>query len=202
MQNEIKKAIVKDMFEKIGIDVNLVSGVDRIYQDMNIDMGNVEELIKNELQVFYEELIKQIKFNVSCFSEIPDSILMWSHYANNHEGFCIGYDTSRIPQNIKKEFYPVFYHETLFPLIKKGEDINEYKFNSLIKYKDWKYENEWRLIANVKFIPLKPSKIYLGVRCNHNIDFFKDIARKKNCKLYKMKMNYSEYKLESEEIDL
>lgn len=200
LEQRIKETILKNIFEKIDIDIKLVSNADMIYQDLNIDMGDTEDLIEKELQIFYDELIKQIKFNVSCFSENPDSILMWSHYANQHHGFCIGYDTSKIPQMIKKEFYPVFYHKTFFPLIKNGEDINEYKFNSLIKYKDWKYENEWRLISNEKSIPLKPSKIYLGVRCNHDIDFFKEIAREKNCKLYKMKIDCSQYNLEAEEI--
>ena len=33
-----------------------------------------------------------------------------------------------------------------------------------------------------------------------DIDLFKAIANEKNCKLYKMKMNYSRYVLECEEI--
>lgn len=34
------------------------------------------------------------------------------------------------------------------------------------------------------------------------VDSFKDIAYEKSCKLYKMKMNYSEYALEYDEIEL
>ena len=126
---------------------------------------------------------------------------MWSHYANQHQGFCIGYDTSEIKENIKKHLYPVFYHETFFPLINVEE--TDKKLNLLIKYKDWRYEREWRLISDVEFLPLKPSKIYLGVKFNENyLDYFKDIAREKNCKLYRMEMNYSEYSLKAREIDL
>ena len=29
---------------------------------------------------------------VACLTEVPDSILMWSHYAQNHTGYCIGFD--------------------------------------------------------------------------------------------------------------
>lgn len=29
---------------------------------------------------------------ISCFSERKDSLLMWSHYANSHKGFCVEYD--------------------------------------------------------------------------------------------------------------
>jgi hypothetical protein len=31
--------------------------------------------------------------NISCFSEEPDNILLWSHYAKNHSGICIGFKT-------------------------------------------------------------------------------------------------------------
>ena len=34
------------------------------------------------------------------------------------------------------------------------------------------------------------------------LDYFKDIACEKNCKLYRMKMNYSEYALKAKEINL
>lgn len=153
---------------------------------------------------FYREYLKKlIKFKVCCFSKTPYSILMWSHYSNYHEGFCIGYDTSKIEEKIKKELYPVFYHDTLLPLVKTEDDLNKGKFNSLIKYTDWKYEKEWRLILDEEFVSLKPSKIYLGVKFNeNNLDYFKDIASELNCKLYRMQMNYSEYKLEDRELKL
>ncbi|MGJ8725966.1 MAG: DUF2971 domain-containing protein [Roseibacillus sp.] len=33
-------------------------------------------------------------FGVLCLSSDPESYLMWSHYANKHTGFCVGYDSS------------------------------------------------------------------------------------------------------------
>ncbi|EEE41205.1 hypothetical protein METSMIALI_00086 [Methanobrevibacter smithii DSM 2375] len=173
-----------------------------MYKDINIDMGMMDGFLDENQQFFYDYYVKnRIKFKVSCLSEIHDSILMWSHYANQHQGFCIGYDTSEIEEKIKKQLFPVFYHETFFPLI--NVDISDKKLNLLIKYKDWRYEREWRLISDEKFLPLKPSKIYLGVKFNEEyLDYFKDIACEKNCKLYRMKMNYSEYALKAKEINL
>ena len=73
----------------------------------------------------------------------------------------------------------------------------------MIKYKYWAYEKEWRLILNKDFVYLKPSKIYLGVKFNdRDIDLFKEIAHEQSCKLYKMNMNYTKYKLEPNEIKL
>ena len=34
------------------------------------------------------------QFGIVCFSDINDSILMWSHYADSHTGFCLGFARS------------------------------------------------------------------------------------------------------------
>lgn len=199
-ERQAKEKILKIEFEKLGIDINKVN-IDPICKDMNIDLSKAKPVFENNKQIFYEELINKIKFKISCFSETNKSILMWSHYASQHKGFCIEYDTSKIEDKIKKEIYPVFYHETFFPLIKTEKEINDKKFNSLIKYKDWRYEKEWRLLLNEDFVYLKPSKIYLGVKFDDdNLVLFKEIAHDQNCKLYKMNMDYSEYKLYETEI--
>lgn len=202
LEQKVIELYTDTLIRKAGIDPNIVSNKEIMYKDINIDMGIMDGFLDENQQFFYDYYVKnRIKFKVSCLSEIPDSILMWSHYANQHQGFCIGYDTSEIEENIKKQLFPVFYHETFFPLI--NVDISDKKLNLLIKYKDWRYEREWRLISDEKFLPLKPSKIYLGVKFNEEyLDYFKDIAREKNCKLYRMEMNYSEYALKAKEINL
>lgn len=204
IEKQLKKQILKNEFGKHDIDINRISNIDEIFDDINIiGFNKAENIIESNIQIFYQALIKKIKFKISCFSEINNSILMWSHYANQHKGFCIEYNASEIEEKIKKEIYPVFYHETFFPLIKTENEINDKKFNSLIKYKYWAYEKEWRLILNKDFVYLKPSKIYLGVKFNdRDIDLFKEIAHEQSCKLYKMNMNYTKYKLEPNEIKL
>lgn len=202
LKQKLKEQIIDNKIREACVDPNCVNNKEIMYKDINIDMGIMDGFLDENQQFFYDNYVKnRIKFKVSCLSEIPDSILMWSHYANHHQGFCIGYDTSEIEEKIKKQLFPVFYHETFFPLI--NIDITDKKLNLLIKYGDWRYEREWRLISDNKFLPLKPSKIYLGVKFNEeNLDYFKDIAREKNCKLYRMEMNYSEYALKAKEINL
>jgi len=36
-------------------------------------------------------------FAIYCLSSKPNDILMWSHYANSHKGFCIEYKPNYIP---------------------------------------------------------------------------------------------------------
>ncbi|MBU0903419.1 MAG: DUF2971 domain-containing protein [Gammaproteobacteria bacterium] len=43
------------------------------------------------------------KIGILCLTEDPLNILMWSHYAHNHTGICIGFDTESSPFNSAKQ---------------------------------------------------------------------------------------------------
>ncbi|MCL2367639.1 MAG: hypothetical protein FWC72_01460, partial [Oscillospiraceae bacterium] len=51
-------------------------------------------VVKDEMTMrniaFYDSMRKNM--GVICFSEVKNSILMWSHYADFHKGFSVGYD--------------------------------------------------------------------------------------------------------------
>jgi hypothetical protein len=85
------------------------------------------------------------KIGVICLSEVRDDILMWSHYADCHRGFCLQFD-------IKSTFYP--FGELLFkveysssyPQIKVLRDYENQTRKVLLAKSDfWKYEKEWRI---------------------------------------------------------
>ncbi|HVZ47069.1 MAG TPA: DUF2971 domain-containing protein [Ramlibacter sp.] len=84
---------------------------------------------------------------VSCFSEVPDNLLMWSHYASHHRGFCLEFRTDAEPfQRIR----PVTYSKTMpeYDLAKMLYDRDFDHIESLYCTKgwDWSYEREWRCI--------------------------------------------------------
>ena len=79
------------------------------------EKDNIQRFAKdiiNEARKFScEELIKIAKdvaidkFNnhgVTCFSRKKDNILMWSHYANDHKGICLGFDIDENDEHLKK----------------------------------------------------------------------------------------------------
>lgn len=204
IEKQVKKAAADLLVTQAGFNPNQVSNKEIMHDGIPVDKDMLTDLFDKYREVFYDEYFKsQIKFRVCCFSQTPSSILMWSYYCDSHKGFCIGYDTSEIEEKIRKEMYPVFYHDDLFPLVKTEDGLDDGKFNALIKYSDWESEKEWRLILNEEFVELKPSKIYLGVKFRDEyLDYFKDIAAEKNCRLYKMHMDYSRYKLKESEIEL
>ncbi|MDR2598848.1 MAG: DUF2971 domain-containing protein [Oscillospiraceae bacterium] len=167
---------------------------------------SVESMEKRE-----QSLFKNI-FNIACFSEVNDSILMWSHYTNHHQGICIEYDFSK-RSRIIEHFYPVTYSDKRFVL-----QPCHYKKRIcsmpivLCKAKEWAYEHEWRYV-NIVDSDLNPPSdnsidlsdkdsikaIYIGVDAKkHNSDSVEKllkITRKRNIPLYEMRFDAHEYKL-------
>lgn len=120
----------------------------------------------------------QRRIYATCFSEIPNSMLMWSHYANNHKGMVLEYDFNEL---YSKEYldllinlHPIFYTNKLLNLAeydKVKEKIFISTLAAISKSDEWEYENEWRIIIKQKFDDLglvmpfiKPKGIILGAR--------------------------------------
>jgi len=82
---------------------------------------------------------------VTCFSESNIEILMWSHYAKSHTGFCLEFDTSFAPFSKAREVdYSKSFPELNPTQILIDKDKFEPLIISLTKHKSWKYEKEWR----------------------------------------------------------
>lgn len=84
-----------------------------------------------------------------CLSEVPDSLLMWSHYGASHAGFVLAFDArhphfheEKGPEDEFRHLRRVVYREarpsaTLAEF--DGVDI------FLVKSGHWSYEREWRI---------------------------------------------------------
>ena len=85
-----------------------------------------------------------------CVTDIKNSNLMWSHYANSHNGFCIEWDANQI--KAEKVFYePDIASFQLIEFIKmhsgliSKDDISNKIWRALrIKLEEWEYESEFR----------------------------------------------------------
>jgi hypothetical protein len=102
-------------------------------------------MVKSLLHQKFDEHIGAL-----CLSEVPDSLLMWSHYGASHSGFVIEFDAHHGHFNEKRsdsdEFRHlrrVLYRETRpsMPLSQlEGPDL------FLVKSGHWSYEREWRIL--------------------------------------------------------
>ncbi|MDF1813150.1 MAG: DUF2971 domain-containing protein [Verrucomicrobiales bacterium] len=98
-----------------------------------------------------------------CLSEIDDNILMWSHYANDHQGVVLklrqnlsaggwansgGLGTIPRPMNYSTQRYSIDYRYLFEP-----ESTPEFveSFSNLVHSKstDWAYEKEWRMMYSI-----------------------------------------------------
>lgn len=90
----------------------------------------------------------------SCFAKNKGNILMWSHYANSHKGVVIEFDTSYKPfinGCLKEMLYSDKRFDFSIKDFKNASDMeNLVKKLLTTKGNDWIYEQEWRLIYNIK----------------------------------------------------
>jgi Protein of unknown function (DUF2971) len=84
---------------------------------------------------------------VSCFSEVNNDLLMWSHYGDKYKGFCLEFNTSQEPfQKARKVQY-----SSMMPVIDVATLLLHNSFEVVMdlfstKSNSWAYEQEWRVI--------------------------------------------------------
>jgi hypothetical protein len=181
-----------------------------------ISIDSVKERIYAEFETKSQSIRKKLK--VACFSEVYDSILMWSHYTNNHQGFCIEYKFESF-LNISERIYPVVYSKKRPILLPEYMKASKKLFSMMVfKAQEWEYEKEWRYIIGdpkmteeeqnmsiVLSVPNAIKSIYLGTDAiRYHSDLVKelsDIAKEKDVPLYEMRFHDSEYVLSPHKID-
>lgn len=180
----------------------------RICISKNIELNISPEKQLIIVQKRWAEIVDQTNKNlrICCFSEFNDSLLMWSHYADEHKGVCIEYDFKE-EDEIRSFLQPIDYRDKIYK-INIFEDLTALRQigASLTKCKAWEYEAEWRLTIQRRdnFLPDKisvplPIAIYLGTRFYQNEDNvkkqFMEVIEEHNIPIYQIKKHSSEYRL-------
>jgi len=196
----------KDSFQEINSIIR-----ESAKPEERINLDKIEELLLDKMQKdLYQDFNIQIKnsLRVCSFSTINNSLLMWSHYAKNHTGFCIEYDIGSLKyDSLQRQLYPIIYTDILFDTTKyhnvdlKDKNNLYMMLSALYKSKEWQYEKEWRLIihggVNIENHPMpKPKAIYLGSQINNdNKEELIKIAKYKNISIFQMELDSSKFKL-------
>lgn len=86
------------------------------------------------------------RYLISCFSELNDEVLMWSHYGAKHSGVCIGFN---FPYSYDDKFIicPMKYVQELKPLDGQCSLARVILYWLTTKSKRWAYEKEFRAIT-------------------------------------------------------
>ena len=87
---------------------------------------------------------------ILCLSAIPDSVLMWSHYSEDHHGVCLVFDTTKDKQIFSTQMWKVRYAHR-FPTQNILSLNPQRKFRTFLttKSKVWKYEKEYRYLFTI-----------------------------------------------------
>jgi len=200
----------------------------------NDNPNMLENEIENNVNHFYDkklwldpenvkrtEEMKFTDYGLFSLTEIDDDILMWSHYANSHKGFCVGIDTEKFEEYLRMMFsaYNILIdlikiiYSVPYPILNPLELDDEEYFKSLLKYKaaHWSYEKEYRyIIFNKSDCPLKIdrgiiNKVILGCEMpEEHKNEIKKIIKEMNTKvtLYQAVKKKDEFGLDIEEINI
>jgi hypothetical protein len=171
-----------------------------------------EQLVHQMSQVFRRG------YGVLCLAENSTSVLMWSHYSANHQGFCIEYNFEKLdPLDHRRRLcYPVFYRRKMTDATRYMSKINVRDFNNLfglficlLKSDEWAYEREWRIIhpvgsplANREIEMPRPSAIILGALVNPADEaWMRKFCADNAISLKKVVQRHNEFRLEIRDFD-
>ncbi|MDO9552493.1 DUF2971 domain-containing protein [Rhodonellum sp.] len=180
------------------------------WNEMQIDefcnKAQEEDLINDPEHIEKMRLlnIMEIDKTFGIFSLTPNHMnyLMWSHYANCHKGFCIGFDTKALYDQIDGSIGPVKYQVNIPKMDLFGNSFEFYIKQLSTKSKIWEYEDEFRIVkANgsrktIKYDKDILKKIVLGCQMsqddkNEIINFV--IAHQINCEISELSLNNEEF---------
>ena len=159
---------------------------------------------------------------VCSFCERLDSPLMWSHYSDQHRGFCIEYDFKDAVNFSPLDFFlnPVMYQDKMVDCFDNlGSDNLSHPYRlyliNLLKSEDWSYEREWRIVMfnvknRVQKVP-RAKAVYLGSHIVGNTvgnieqaligkEEIIEICRDKDIPVYQMNHSRSNFQMRVDKI--
>ena len=165
----------------------------------------LKELLEAKAEVHLRDIQNKSRnlYNICCFSAVNDNSLMWSHYADKHTGFCIGYGIKELNNDFTELTLPVIYLEKGCFSINNLDDLTgSLCMHALtIKSPEWSYEHEWRtfFLANPPIhkeqMPV-PKAVFLGAKINENNKIkLTNICKNKNIPIYKMELQLNHHRL-------
>lgn len=187
---EIKRGSPNASWDVIEARLLATDDISSLQSDIDCFLAQFSSLIDVMLPIISKKSKQFAAY--ACFSEVVDSILMWSHYAESHKGFVLEYDfRPTLAKPIKNTLIlPVVYSDerldasaymvwaliTMMGGIMGGKipnpDMLAHIKVALHKSMEWEYEKEWRMIEGTpRMNPLdntpspviyKPVAIYYG----------------------------------------
>jgi len=126
-------------------------GLERLLEGRRVNAPNetLKGMVKESTAKTIQELTERFlnERGVACFTEAPDNLLMWSHYADGGRGMCLGFSTN---EKLFEKARKVTYSSSI-PSLELETILCDKQYDTLIelyrtKSSHWSYEQEWRVI--------------------------------------------------------
>jgi hypothetical protein len=126
-------------------------GLERLLEGRRVNAPNdtLKTMFKDGAVKTIQELTERFlnERGVSCFTENPDNLLMWSHYADGGRGMCLAFSTA---EKLFEKARKVTYSSSI-PSLDLESILCDKQYDPLIelyrtKSSHWSYEKEWRVI--------------------------------------------------------
>lgn len=132
------------------------------------DVIGMEQQVVGLLLAMLQKITNSV-LGVLSLSEIRNHELMWSHYANEHKGYVIGFNSEHQFFNQKKIDVDELRHLRKIDYREKPPVINLMNTSGaelfFVKSLKWEYESEWRMLMPLadssKVIEKQPYPIHL-----------------------------------------
>ena len=168
------RATAKDDYERIFYNAKEYGHPDRDPRANKYLLG----LIADEI---HDDLVADMKpYGVLSLSARWDNPLLWSHYADQHRGVCIEYDTGEIDHpGLRAVTYggarSIKTSDLFHWKIAKNKNVGQEIFDKcfLTKASDWHYEREWRDIykyIGVVDTSYRIKSVTFGLRCDEAVE--------------------------------
>lgn len=196
--------------QKLAILSNVESAKISEYINKVLQSGNLKN--KAFLKTLEQEQVKSMAMDlgVFCLSKEPNNLLLWSHYANSHKGFCVGYNPKIILEILGYPTLGPVNYCNIYPLLSAVEDPVKTSYTQVFnKSIDWYYEKEYRYVksngANKKYDISQDAiaEIYLGCMISDENETIIKSIRDSNfpkAKLYKYEKSKNRFEMEFNEV--
>jgi len=156
----------------------------------------------------HELLREQNRRNVGIvsLSAVNNNYLMWSHYAQSHRGFCVGFDSVVLENATSEKIEPAIYQDSFPEYSLLNEEVDSFIRKSvMVKWTVWKEECEFRLceVGTTKKTVQLPSEAYREIIFGcmmdakvklHLVDFIRNNLF--STKVYEMQLNKTQFGLD------
>ncbi len=183
--------ISASLYKYSSYDINIVHSIknEEIYFSDPFNFNDPFDPLIRVMDAIKSKDMKQIlNYRISCLSSKWHDILMWSHYANKHQGICIEYDINNLIkqsniifrkidyiEKLPKPFDGIYFEPSFLTVGEKPVGFDDRRYEDEItlidtftrKQKTWEYEKEYRLLLRADneedFLQHCPIKaIYFG----------------------------------------